>query len=399
MRVLLTTRGSAGHVNPLAPFGQACVRAGHEVLVVAQRQFAGNVERTGLEHAPVDDPPPEAWMPLLEEFGQLDLDTSNAKMVGEFFARIDTVAALPGLREVVGRWRPDVLVRESWEFASTLVAEERGIPVARIALGLAAMEELTVELAAPALDRLRAEAGLPPDPRGDRLRDAPYLTTIPEALEDPAVAMPERTHRFRAESPAAPAPFEDWWPGQHGPLVYLSFGSVTAAPHLPYFPDLYRAAIAQLAPLGARVLVTVGEDRDLAELGELPPNVHVERWVPQDTVLPHAAAVVGHGGHGSTMGAVVHGVPLVVLPLFSTDQWFNAEAVDRAGVGVAVRTDHAGRDVFARPTQDELEALAAGVERVLSGDEHRDAALKVAAAVAALPPVDAAVDVLAALAA
>ena len=36
MRVLLTTRGSSGHVTPLAPFGHALLRAGHEVLVAAQ---------------------------------------------------------------------------------------------------------------------------------------------------------------------------------------------------------------------------------------------------------------------------------------------------------------------------------------------------------------------------
>jgi UDP:flavonoid glycosyltransferase YjiC (YdhE family) len=35
MRVLFTTRGSSGHVTPLAPFGHACLRAGHQVLVAA----------------------------------------------------------------------------------------------------------------------------------------------------------------------------------------------------------------------------------------------------------------------------------------------------------------------------------------------------------------------------
>ena len=38
-------------------------------------------------------------------------------MIGEFFGRLDTAAALPGLREIVEDWRPDVIVRESWEYA------------------------------------------------------------------------------------------------------------------------------------------------------------------------------------------------------------------------------------------------------------------------------------------
>ena len=129
MRVLMTTRGSAGHLLPLAPIGHACLRAGHEVLVAAQRQHRGNVERTGLAFAPFDEPAPEEWMPLLAEFGQLDLDAANARMIGEYFGRLDTAAALPGLRAIVEDWRPDVIVRDCWEYASTLVAELHGIPV------------------------------------------------------------------------------------------------------------------------------------------------------------------------------------------------------------------------------------------------------------------------------
>ena len=94
MRILLTTRGSAGHVLPLAPFGHAARRAGHEVLVVAQRQHEGNVARTGLPHAPVDDPDQDEWRSRLTEFMDMNIDDANCGMVGEFFARVDTTAAL-----------------------------------------------------------------------------------------------------------------------------------------------------------------------------------------------------------------------------------------------------------------------------------------------------------------
>ena len=107
-------------------------------------------------------------MPLLAEFGEMDLDSANAVMIGEYFARMDTAAALPGLRAIVEDWRPDVIVRECWEYASTLVAELHGIPVVRVALGLAAVEALSIDLAAAAVDAARAELGLPPDPAGDR---------------------------------------------------------------------------------------------------------------------------------------------------------------------------------------------------------------------------------------
>src|ERR1700710_2152010 len=140
MRILLTARAGAGHVLPLAPFGHAARRAGREVLVVAQRQHEGNVARTGLPHAPVDDPDPDEWRARLTELVDMTIDDANCATVGELFARVDTTAALPGLRAVVGSWRPDVIVRETWEYASTLVADLYDIPVVRVALGLAALD-------------------------------------------------------------------------------------------------------------------------------------------------------------------------------------------------------------------------------------------------------------------
>lgn len=393
MRILLTTRGSAGHVTPLAPFGHAALRAGHEVLVAAQRQHGGNVERAGLPFAPFGEPPPEQWMPLLAAFGEMDLDTSNRAMIGEYFAGMDTAAALPGLRAIVEDWRPDVIVRECWEYASTLVAELHGIPIVRVALGLAEVEALSIDLAAPAVDAARSELGLPPDQAGERLRDTPFLTMVPEALDGPA---PWPAQRFRHAVSHDAAPLPDWWPGNDDPLVYVTFGTVTAGEHLPYFPALYRGAIDALAELPVRVLLTLGEPRDPAELGALPANVHVEEFVAQDAVAPHAAAIVGHGGHGTTLGALAHGVPLVVAPLFSVDQWANAAAVERAGAGIALDAERSSRRVLARPGPEVLDALRPAVQRVLGEASYRREAERIAAAMRALPSADAALEVLAA---
>jgi len=382
VRVLLTTRGSSGHVMPLAPFGQACVRAGHDVLVAAQWRFEENVARTGLPFTPLGAPRDEDWMPLLPEFAALRLDEGHERMVAEFFGELDTRAMLPGLRRLADGWRPDLIVRESWEYGSTIVAEERGVPLARVGLGVAGVEAMSERAAVPAVDRARAAAGLPADPGGERLRAAPYLTAMPEALEDPEVPLPPRTLRFRVADVPEPAPAGE-------PLVYVSFGSVTAGVHLPFYPALYRAAIEALAPLAARFLLTVGEARDHGELGPLPGNVQVERWVPQDEVLARAAAVVTHGGHGSTLGALAHGVPQVVLPLFSVDQWFNAAALARAGAGVALgAAERHTRRAIDLPSEATLAALRPAVEHVLADPGPRRAAARIAAEVRALPPVD-----------
>lgn len=403
MRILLSTRGSAGHVLPLAPFGQAARRAGHDVLVVAQRQHAANVDRTGLPFALVDEAPPELWQPLLGSFSRLGIDEANVAVIGEYFARLDTAATLPGVRELVATWRPDLILRESWEYASALVAELNGIPIVRVGLGLAEMEEESIALAAPALDAQRAALGLPADPAGDRLRETPFFTMVPALLDGaPASGASGQVRRFRQDEPVldagSSAPLPDWWPGNTDPLVYLSLGSVAGAGHMPYFPALYRMAIDALAPLAVRLLVTIGDGRDPAALGELPANVHVERWIPQDAVLPHAALTVSHGGYGSTLGALAHGVPMVVVPLFSMDQWANAAAVARAGAGIALGADRDVRLVLDLPDARTLDGLAPAVEALLHDDATRRRARELGAAMAAAAPVEEAVDELVVLA-
>ncbi len=399
MRVLVTTRGSAGHLGPLAPFAHACLRAGHEVLVAAQRQNQANVERAGLPFSPVDDPPADEWMPLMGRFAELDVATANELMIGQFFAGIDLRAELPALRALAESWRPDLIMRETWEFGSTLVAEPAGIPIVRVGLGLAQVEEQSIELAAATVNEARARLGMRPDPTGERLAASPYFTAIPKALEDPGAPMPKRTHRFRfGVSEDAPA-LGEWWTGNDDPLVYLSFGSVAAGAHLPYFPDLYRAAIEALAPLPVRVLVTTGDaGRDLDDLGEIPRNVHVETWVPHDAVAARASVIVCHGGYGSTLGALAHGVPLVVLPLFSTDQWANGDAAARAGAGINLAGERGARNVLGLPGADTLGELAGAVEEVLGDDAYRRGAERVADAIGALPPVDDSVETLEAIA-
>ena len=141
--------------------------------------------------------------------------------------------------------------------------------------------------------------------------------------------------------------------------------------------------------------MTVGGAADPAALGALPPNVHVEPWIAQETVIPNSDAVVCHGGYGSVLGALAHGVPLVALPLFGDDQWANARRVAEIGAGVALEGDRRpGRRMLDGPDPETLAALPGAIERVLADPGYRRAAGGVADAIDALAPVDAAVDAL-----
>jgi UDP:flavonoid glycosyltransferase YjiC (YdhE family) len=393
MRVLMTTTGYPGHVRPLLPFAVACWRAGHDVCIAGPARARAMVGELGLDYCPCADPPEDEIAAILAAAGERDPSGGHAVMTAEGFAGVAARALLPDLLQVVGAWRPHVVVRESLEFSGALAAERHGIPHLRVALGLASTEEQTVALAAPALAPLRAELGLPADPGGERLRAAPSLTLVPAGFDVPGGAR-QAPHRFR-EARTQPGPLPDWWPGNADPLVLLTFGSV--AGELGYFPALYRAACEALAGAPIRVLVTVGADCDPADLGPLPANVHAERWVPQEDIAAHAAAVVCHGGSGSLLGALAHGLPAVAVPLFAGDQWDNAQRL--ADVGAGIRLAGPRRRMFEHPGADVLAALPGALLRVLEKPAHRAAAWRLAAEVETLPEVGTAPRVLRAIAA
>jgi MGT family glycosyltransferase len=201
------------------------------------------------------------------------------------------------------------------------------------------------------------------------------------ALEAPETEGTDRILRFRAPEPA-PRPLPDWWRNRDWPLVYLTFGTVV--PTIGHFPDIYRAALDALSMLPVRVLVTVGRESDPAELGPVAPNVHVARWIPQADGLPHAAAIVSHGGSGTVTGALAAGVPAVVVP-FIADQTHNARRVAELGAGVQL-------DV------GDIVRLPDAVRALLADRSYREAAERVAAEMRDLPPVDTATAILRALA-
>ncbi|WP_246278178.1 glycosyltransferase [Phytohabitans rumicis] len=96
--------------------------------------------------------------------------------------------------------------------------------------------------------------------------------------------------------------------------------------------------LAAAAEVDAEFVLALGADADLAGFGRLPANVRPVGWVPLHHLLPGCAAVVHHGGSGTTMAALGAGVPQLVLP-HGADQFINGHAVQRQGIGVCREPD------------------------------------------------------------
>ncbi|HEX2302029.1 MAG TPA: glycosyltransferase [Gaiella sp.] len=351
MRVLFASTQGAGHFGPLVPFLEACVRGGHEHLVVGPP----TLDPRGYSFRPGATPADEELRPVWDGMPRQPPGQGDVVVVGHIFARLNVRAMLPTLRAAIEEWRPDLVLREPNEYASAIAAEEAGVTHARVAIGLALVEEGALAIATPALEDERPGITT-------AIARSTYLTCWPESLD----RAPFSVARFHSAAATVPGPLPDWWAGDERPLVYVSFGSVAAS--LPTAAIAYGKALEAASGLPCRVLLTTGNE---LELDAVPPNVHIERWIPQADVLAHAAVAVCHGGSGTTLGALEAGIPLVVVPLFA-DQPHNAVRVASRGAGVVAS----------------LDGIADGVRRVLHGDEYRDAARAVAAEMRRLPPVD-----------
>lgn len=380
MRVLVATTAGAGHFAGVLPFARACARAGHEVRVAAPASFGGTVRREGFGHEPLPDADPSALAAVFSRIPSLTMHEADDLVAQEVFGRLDLHAALPQMRRIAARWQPDVVVREPAELSSYVVAQERGVPHVQANIGLSRLDDRLLPLFETPLAEVGCDAAA--------LRSAPRWTTVPPSFDVPAQSGSGRVSHVREPTvgDSGTAPLPEWWSGREEPLVYVTFGSVAAS--IGLFPVFYQGVLEQVGELPVRVLMTLGEAGEPEQLGPLPPNVHVERWWPQAQVMAHAAVVVGHGGFGTTQTALVAGVPQVVVPLFSFDQFLNAGRVAAAGIGVALVDDDAGTrsaDAVAHGPQA-ARRLGAAVVSVIADRRIHRAAAALAAEIEALPP-------------
>ncbi len=187
----------------------------------------------------------------------------------------------------------------------------------------------------PGLNHAREEVGLGPltHPldqlrRADRVlvQTSPWFDfDAPKAHDNVRYVGPELGDPVWAASSWTPP----WPEASRDPLVLVSF-STTFMDQVP----VLRRIIDALTPLHVRALVTVGPSLDPRVL-HAPPHVVVCASAPHSAVLPHASLVVTHGGHGTVIRALAHGVPLLCLPM-GRDQSDNAARAVAKGAAMSL---------------------------------------------------------------
>ena len=367
-RMLFTFAGGSGHLKPLIPLARAAEAARHRVAFVARPWMVPQVDVAGFPAfvAGSDAGLTPTRLPLVKaDLGQ------DMRDVGDGFGRRIARERAADILPLCTDWRPDLLVCEELDFGAMVVAERLGLPCATVLVS-ATGAFVRPELVAGPLDEVRAEHGLPPDPGLAMLSRNLVLTPFPRSFRDPGFPLPDTAHHVRllaidaTRNEAAPP----WLTRLDDvPTVYFTLGTV----YNMESGDLFQRVLAGLRDLPINLIVAVGRDLDPDELGTQPANVHVERFIPQAALLPHCDLVVSHAGSGSVLGALTHGLPMVLIPI-GADQPLNAERCRALGVAEVIDA------VGATP-----EMVRAAASRVLADDCFRGTAVGIRDEIDALP--------------
>ncbi len=397
MRVLFTTQPATSHLRSLVPLAQALREAGHEVVFACAEPFRPEVEASGFASFPagldwlvVDA---ERYFPQLREAQPAKAGSTPAfSLLKDVFAGVTAELMVPDLLALTRSWRPDAIVRDPVEFGACVAAERLGLPHAVGWEDRFLAPPAWRQLVGEPLDALRAAHGLPPDPDLAMLyRYAGFAWVPPRyvgAIETELVVKgalgtsvaPFGSHIAPTLHFLRPTAFDqsgdevlpEWverLPNQ--PTVYVSLGVV-----LNQRPQLVRAIVEGLRDEPLNLIVAVGRNQDPAEFGPQPPNVRVERHVPQTLLAPRCDLVVAAGDFGTVMGALAAGLPLVVIPL-GADQAVNARRCAALGVAEVIE-----------PDQCTPQAIRAATVQVLQSPRYRLAARRLREEMEALPGPD-----------
>ena len=426
-KVVISTAGSAGDLNPFLALGLTLKERGFEPLIASQIEFRSKVEAEGLNF--------HALRPSMSDVkGELGLDvqtifrraTNGSSGLAFLVRRI----AMPFLRRAYEDMMSAtedaaLVVTHPSAYAARLAADTRGLmwisavlapftvmsaydpPVLSTAPGLATIRELTgarfdavllgmikrmTDPWTAPFRSLRAELGLPPVANplfegqfspyatlamyskflGDIQPDYPTNCQITgfafyDSQKGGKAELPDGLKRFLAEGPP--------------PLVFTLGTAVVIEPG-----DFWRRSLQIAKKLGRRA-VLVGASSEGPELGlrpheTLPKWAYAVQYAPHSLIFPHAEAIVHHGGVGTTAQALRSGRPQLIVP-YMGDQPDNAARMVRLGVARSIA-----------PGGYSPRKAAAEIHALLSYPTYGQTAAQIAPSVAAEDGAAAAADII-----
>ena len=316
MKILFINLPYLGHVMPTIGLTQELIQAGHQVTYLMPRDWEDKITDSGADFLDYQNHP------------QLDKQIRNA-----FFKAEEVIADY------------DLVLYEQFFFMGKHLAEKHKKPCVRIFTAPATNKQLMRAFLSSGgpmgifrvpligtLWTMDAVKGL-----GIQLRCRNWLDEIVEnppgcnlvytlRFFQPCVGdFPEG--KFHFIGPSVYDRKEEDFPVLTKPVICISLGTI-----LKGAEKFFRTCADAFRNENITVVMSVGKNFEIARLGKLPDNFIVKNHIPQIAVLKQAGLFITHGGLNSVSEAMIHGVPMLVIP-FVSDQPVNARQVEKLGLG------------------------------------------------------------------
>ncbi len=358
MHIILSTVGSAGDVHPVIGLGLALKERGHQTTLITNPYFQTLIESEGLPFLPLGEAEdylrmvnnPDLWHPqkafevvakggLLPATGELyqhltAFDPANTLVVTSGLAFGARLA-----QEKLGFRMVTAHLQASMFMSAHDPAEMGGVRLPEwLPLGfrrgyLSFIEEKFVDaVVMPELNAIRAGLGLPPASHlFSRWMHSPDLVLgmFPAWYAPPQPDWPQNTHlpgfiEYKTGDQTLSPDVAAFLEAGDPPVVF------TPGSAMRHGTKFFRAALDACQTLGCRAILLTRYRDHLPRT--LPEGALHAEWVPMGTLLPRVAALVHHGGIGTTAQALAAGIPHLIMPL-AHDQPDNANRIKALGVG------------------------------------------------------------------
>jgi vancomycin aglycone glucosyltransferase len=352
LRLVLATVGSRGDVQPMLALALAAKARGHRPLLAAPVNFEPWARECGIEFAPfgidfqkylADDPRFLTGNPLAAARAvQRAMRDHTPEQTRQLRAACDGAdamlwAGVAFIAPSVAEWARIPCLGVVYSTCAIPSAQHPpplfhwyGLPGWTNRLLWRANDWIVEHAVGGALHTARESLGLPARSLREQLLDqGHYVIAADEAVfpSDPQWDR-ERFARsnfiFFGDNRALDPDLDEWLRAGDAP-VFAGFGSMSG----PGPRRAMRAFIDAMGASGHRCLVGAGWAG--VDAGSLPGAWRVVGDVPHAQLFPRVAAVVHHGGSGTTASAMRAGTPQVILPLI-LDQYHHAHLLHRAGL-------------------------------------------------------------------
>jgi rhamnosyltransferase subunit B len=389
MRIVFSTFGTFGDVNPLIALALELKRRGHTPVLAAPTMFGEKVQPLGIEFVavrPNQDPNDKRMVEMI-----WDIKKGTERGLREFLFPAIRDSYQDLLEAVQGA---DLLVTGELSYAGPIIAEKTGIPWASYVLAplsffsgydppvlppyptLAKVQSLVPGVGhlvprfarlvtrhwAEPIYKLRRDLGLPDGE--NPIFDAKHskrlvLALYSRVLGDPQPDWPPsaRITGFAfydgdAGNMNLAPELESFLADGPPPLVFtLGSAAVMAA------GDFYEVSAKAADLLGQRAVLLTGNEPQNIPKGPLSSNICIARYAPYSQIFPRASVIVHQGGVGTTAQALKAGRPMLVMP-YSHDQPDNARRVRHLGVAQVIQRKEYSPEAAARKIKVLLEDAA-----------------------------------------